>query len=167
MQRLRTYMKKAALSATALLLLPAATMLLGSCDNGCEQTRENYMHVAFTSTSGRTLNRLTMIMKSGGVETESSNYTSFTDIEVDVNPSDSVTTLCLESTYTDYGDRFTVADTIELHYTVTPKFLDLSCGCSVIYNITQVQCSRHLLSNTVINNAEVLPDGGVNITFEY
>ena len=140
---------------------------LTSCDNGCEQKRENYIHLSVTSTSGRNLQGMSILYQSGDTIRESKRITAFNDIEIDVNPRQQLTYLYIESSYTDYGDRYTTCDTVGIHYTVEPRFLDLECGCSVTYDLTEVTSTHNLFSNVRIVNREVLTDSGINIAIEY
>lgn len=151
------------MAATALV----TASLLGSCDNGCEQTRENYMHARVISTSGRQMRRMSFFMVSGQYMTQSGNVTKLDDFEVKINPKDSVTYLFCTCEYSDYGDSFMETDTIRIDYQTTPRFLDLSCGCTVTYHITDVASTHALFTRTTIDNADVEPGAGINLTIEY
>lgn len=155
------------LSARCLSLLALALPLCTACDNGCEQTRENYLKLTFTSTSGRTLRSMSFIMLSGDKVTETKSIQKFTDIDFDINPNESCTRICIQSNYSDYGDSYSVRDTIDVTYTTEARFLDLSCGCTVNYEIQDVVSTHHLLGQMTINNAQVFDGSGTNITFEY
>ena len=145
-------------------LLALAT--LASCDNGCEQTRESYAHLAFTSTSGRQLQSITMTCRSGE-RAYQSTLTSFTSVEVDLNPHDTLTTIILDCTYVDYGDTYTVTDSIRVHYATEPKFLDLACGCSVLYTITDLDTYGHFFPLIDLTDPDVTTESGINITCQY
>ena len=141
--------------------------VLSSCDDGCEQIRENYLIADFTSTSGRTLTSMSYIAKSGDKQTEVQKEKTFTGVEFDLNPNANATQLLFTFTYSDYGDQFTVTDSVNIEYTVDTKFLDMSCGCTVIYNITNVSWSDNLLNGMNLNAPQVLTESGTNITFTY
>lgn len=157
---------------SASLLILAATALatvasLCSCDNGCEQTRENYIHACATSVSGRQMRSISFIMLSDSTVVGNFSVSSFDRFDVKVNPKSTATTLIMSCDYTDYGDRFSTTDTLVLNYETTPNFIDLSCGCTVTYHISHVSTTHNLVSNLVINNSEVLPESGIHLTIEY
>lgn len=155
--------------ASAVVLLVAGTVLasVSSCDNGCEQKRESYMHAEFVSTSGRTLKQLSILCKSDSMQYEVSQINKFENIEIDLNPKDTVTSLLLTCTYSDYGDVYTVTDSVSISYETQTRFLDMACGCSITYDITQVTHTGELLSNIITREAHIHPDSGINLTFEY
>lgn len=147
---------------------PLAMALLQGCDNGCEQLREIYPHICFISTSGRQMRNIKLYYKSGDRIIEIRDaYTKFDDIEIDINPKETVTQLFAQCTYSDYGDVATLTDTITLTYKTEPLFLDLSCGCSVAYEFTDVDLTQHLLTGVKVNNSQVHTDSGINLTFMY
>ncbi len=141
--------------------------LLCSCDNGCEQVREAYMNTTFTSTSGRTMRSITLYCISDTLG-YSTSITSFTDVELKLNPKSTTSTLILDCSYSDYGDSYTSSDTVTINYTLDSKFLDMECGCTVLFHINEVTSTRNLISNYIINEANVVADGNVtNLIFEY
>lgn len=152
--------------ATGFVAVPAIA-LLSSCDNGCEQTRESYPHISFVSTSGRQLRSVTIHLLSGDTILISEPITKFEDIDIKINPKRNETDLIIGSEYHDYGDAFSSIDTVKLSYDVEPKFLDLSCGCSVEYTITNVTTTQNLIRRVVVNNDKVFTDSGINLTIEY
>lgn len=92
----------------------------------------------------------------------------FTDVELQLNPKGNHTTMILDCSYSDYGDLYTTSDTVEIAYTVEPKFLDMECGCTVLFHIDDVQFTRNLISNLIINDNNVVADGdATNLIFEY
>lgn len=159
--------KTLAASLTAAAAVAALPALLTGCDNGCEQTRENYLHIAFSPTSGRTLRSVTLYYLKDNTWYQSRQETAFTDIQVYLNPHDTQTTLKVECSFTDYGDSFSTTDDVQIQYTSTARFLDMNCGCTIDYDLTGVTTTHELLANAIINDAQVRPDGGINITFEY
>ena len=101
-----------------LLLLLTATVCgwLTSCDNGCEQMRESFMHVRFVSTTSRSMLGVSIdahgrregvaISDSTTLQYMTTKLTKYDNIELELNPNDSLVTFVLHSDYTDYGDRF-------------------------------------------------------------
>lgn len=153
-----------------LLLLSGGllTPLFHSCDNGCEQLREHFLHASFISTSGRTLRALSFTAHSEGKQYTQPSNASFADIEIDLNPTSDSIMLCLSLTYSDYGDSFTKPDTLTIRYKSNPKFLDLACDCTFLYEITEVQQYTHnVISHINIDDAHVNDSQAINITFEY
>lgn len=141
--------------------------LLSSCDNGCEQLREAYMLSTFTSTSGRTLRSLSLTCLSEG-KGYTATYSSFTDMELDLNPEATQSTLILDLGYSDYGDYYTASDTVTIDYTVQTRFLDMECGCTVVYHIDRVTATHNLLNNYILSNDRIMAEGNTtNIIFEY
>ena len=157
------------LSKALRLLLGACCIqaLLCACDNGCEQVREAYMTTTFTSTSGRSLRSINLICLSDTLGF-TATLSQFTDIELQLNPKGNHTTMILDCSYSDYGDFYTTSDTVEISYTVEPKFLDMECGCTVLFRIDDVSTTRHLISNVIINDNTVVADGeSTHLLFEY
>ncbi len=151
------------------LLLVACCIqaLLCACDNGCEQVREAYMTTTFTSTSGRSLRSISLICLSDTLG-YAATITQFADIDLQLNPKGKHTTMILDCSYSDYGDLYTSSDTVEIDYTVEPRFLDMECGCTVLFHIDDVRSTRHLFSNLIINDENVVADGkSTNLIFEY
>ena len=152
-----------------LLLLGVCCILalLCSCDNGCEQKREAYMTTTFTSTSGRDLRSINLLCLSDTLG-YAATITSFTDIDLQLNPKSTQTIMIMDCSYSDYGDLYTTSDTVFIDYTVEPKFLDLECGCTVLFHINDVHSTRNLISNIIINDENVIADGeATNLIFEY
>ena len=161
-----------------ILLIGMALAMLGvaSCDNGCEQMRESYMHISFTGTTSRTLRNLYIDAhgrKEGMAMSDSTTlqYTlpvnKFDNIELELNPNDSLVTLVLRCEYQDYGDKFQANDTVRIAYTVNGRFLDMECGCTVDYNITDVRCTHNLLEEVRISDPLVHTESGINLELIY
>ena len=152
------------------LILTALTALaatVASCDNGCEQTRENYIHVSFVSSSGRDLKKMEIIASTGEEGYMLEGINKFDDVELHLCPSDSLTYLLITATYTDFGDSFQESDTVLVRYTAQPYYLDLNCGCTVNYEITSVLSTHHLFKNVDIVDPIVLTESGINLNFDY
>lgn len=139
-----------------------------SCDNGCEQTRENFLHVSFVSSSGRSMKKMDIMAVHGETGYIFPGISQFDDVELDlINPNDSITYLLLQGTYTDFGDSFEVTDTVEVKYDVEPYYLDMACGCTVHYLLKSVTSTHHLFSTVRVVDPVVLTESGINIVFEY
>jgi len=160
---------------TVILVLAASIALCFSgCDNGCEQIRETYLLVSFNATKGYRLRSINGICSSGSHQYELKTITSFDDVEFELDPSDSIATLTLECTYEDYGDLFSAKETIVVTYKTQPTFLDLSCGCTMLYNITDAYIEEHqnpddikLFRHAIITNDEIRSESSTNINIEY
>lgn len=161
-----------------ILLIGMALAVLGiaSCDNGCEQMRESFMHISFTSASSRSLRTLNIDAhgrKEGMVMSDSTTlqYTlpvsKFDNIELELNPNDSLVTLVLRCEYQYYGDVSQCNDTVRIAYTVNGRFLDMDCGCTVDYNITDVRFSKNLLEEVRISDPLVHTESGINLDLIY
>lgn len=161
-----------------ILLIGMALSVLGvaSCDNGCEQMRESFMHISFTATTSRSLRSVNIDAhgrKEGMAMSDSTTlqYTlpvsKFDNIELELNPNDSIVTLVLRSEYQDYGDKFQANDTVRIAYTVNGRFLDMECGCTVDYNITDVRFTKNLLEEVKISDPLVFTESGVNLELIY
>lgn len=161
-----------------ILLIGMALSVLGvaSCDNGCEQMRESFMHISFTATTSRSLRSVNIDAhgrKEGMAMSDSTTlqYTlpvsKFDNIELELNPNDSIVTLVLRSEYQDYGDKFQANDTIRIAYTVNGRFLDMECGCTVDYNITDVRFTKNLLEEVKISDPLVFTESGINLELIY
>lgn len=161
-----------------ILLIGMALSVLGvaSCDNGCEQMRESFMHISFTATTSRSLRSVNIDAhgrKEGMAMSDSTTlqYTlpvsKFDNIELELNPNDSIVTLVLRSEYQDYGDKFQANDTVRIAYTVNGRFLDMECGCTVDYNITDVRFTKNLLEEVKISDPLVFTESGINLELIY
>lgn len=161
-----------------ILLIGMALAVLGvaSCDNGCEQMRESFMHISFTSSTSRSLRSLNIDAhgrKEGLAMSDSTTlqYTlpvsKFDNIELELNPNDSIVTLVFRSEYQDYGDKFQANDTVRIAYTVNGRFLDMECGCTVDYNITDVRFTKNLLEEVKISDPLVFTESGINLELIY
>ncbi len=163
----KLYNIKGARLASLLLGALGIQVLFCTCDNGCEQVREAYMTTTFTSTSGRTMRSITLYCLSDTLGYQMT-LSSFSDIELELNPKATTTTMILDCSYSDYGDYYTTSDTVTIDYSVEPKFLDMECGCTVVFRINEVNTTRNLIDNFIINEANVIADGSsTNLIFEY
>ena len=46
--------------------------------------------------------------------------------------------------------------------------LDMECGCTVLFHINNVTSTRHLFSNLIVNEENIVADGdATNLIFEY
>lgn len=162
-----------------LILASAVLTLLGmlSCDNGCEQIRESFMRITFTSTSSRSLTGITIDAhgrREGVADSDSNtiqyttgNLTKYESIELELNPQDSIVTFILRSQYSDYGDRFGVNDTVRIAYTANGRFLDMECGCTVDYEIKNVTHTKNLIQDVQILAPQIHTESGINLEFIY
>ena len=140
---------------------------VSSCDNGCEQIRENFLHASFVSSSGRTMSKMEIILSNGEDGYLLTGISKFDDVELDLNPNDSITYMLINGTYTEYGDSFSVTDTICIEYTTEPFYLDMNCGCTVTFELNSVTSTHHLFTSTEVVDPIVLTDSGINLKFEY
>ncbi len=161
-----------------ILLIGMALAVLGvaSCDNGCEQMRESFMHISLTGTTSRSIRSLNIDAhgrKKGMAMSDSTTlqYTlpvsKFDNIELELNPNDSLVTFVLRSEYQDYGDKFQANDTVRIVYSVNGRFLDMDCGCTVDYEIKEVSCTRNLLEEARITDPKIFTESGINLEFTY
>lgn len=151
----------------ALIGMAALAWGVASCDNGCEQTRENYMHVSFVSNSGRTMRSMEVIVSTGETGYQLTGINKFDDVELDLSPNDSVCYLLVTGTYVDFGDSFQETDTVRLEYTRQPYFLDMNCGCTVNYELQSVESTHHLFTEVEVVDPVILTESGINMTFVY
>lgn len=146
---------------------------VASCDNGCEQKRENFLHTSFVSSSGRTLRNMEIRLASTPDDpTPDDGYiltkiTKFEDVELDLNPNDSVTYFIVSSTYTDFGDSFQLLDTVRIEYSTQSYFLDMNCGCTINYELLSVETTHNLFSEVEVLDPIVLTDTEMNLLFKY
>jgi len=159
----------ACLSGLALISL---SLSLSGCDNGCEQVRESFLRVSFVSTSGRTMKSINIICISGDRGYQAST-TTFSDLELELNPEANQAVFTFECTYSDYGDNFTQKQNVIINYTSEPQFLDLSCGCTVMFDIqdaaieTPSNIDKPLFHNVIVNDSQIRNESGTNLTIEY
>lgn len=154
----------------------SAMLAIASCDNGCEQMRESFMRISFVGTTSRTLRTLEINAhgRREGVALSDSTtlqYTfkasKFDNIELELNPNDSLVTFVLISEFQDYGDKFAGNDTVRVCYQANGRFLDMECGCTVDYEIKQVTCTHNLLSDVTITDPRVHTESGINLELHY
>lgn len=156
----------------------ALTMLgIASCDNGCEQMRESFMHIKFTGTTSRSLRSLSIDAhgrREGMAMSDSTtlryvidNITTFDNIELELNPQDSLVTLVLRFQYQDYGDKFETNDTLRIAYTANGRFLDMECGCTVDYEIKNVSFTHNLLEEITVTEPMIHTESGNNMELTY
>lgn len=162
-----------------ILLIMAAAVCgwLTSCDNGCEQMRESYMHITLIGTTSRALSGIEIeahgrrdgweISDSTTIQYIVPKLTKYEDIELELNPNDSLVTFVLHSDYTDYGDRFSADDTIRVLYTANGRFLDMECGCTVDYTIESITHTHNLLVDARITDKDIHTESGINLEFTY
>lgn len=151
---------------TALIGVASLACSLASCDNGCEQKRESLLHAEFISSSGRALRSMKVIAISGETGYQMS-ATKFDDVELDLNPHDSLTYFLITGTYTDFGDSFTVTDTVEVEYQVQPHYLDMACGCTIHYNLLAARTTHNLINSIRVADPYIHPESSINMVFEY
>lgn len=166
------------LSKIFLVLTGMVLALLGvmSCDNGCEQMRESFMHISFISTTSRTLRTLEIDAhgrREGIVMSDSTTlqYTfkvnKFDNIELELNPNDSLVTFVLRCDYQDYGDKFLANDTVRIAYAANGRFLDMECGCTVDYEIQNITTTHNLLEDVRITDPQIHTESGINLELVY
>ncbi len=161
-----------ALSSLALLLLGIA-----SCDNGCEQMRESFMHIKFTGTTSRTLRNVDIeahgrhegiaLSDSTTMQYAIVKINKFENIELELNPNDSLVTFVLHSDYQEYGDKFMANDTVRITYTANGRFLDMECGCTVDYEIRTVTHTHNLLEEVKVTDPQIHTESGINLELVY
>lgn len=138
-----------------------------ACDNGCEQKRESFLHLSFTSTSGRSMRSMTVRCISGERGYELSDISKFDELELDLDPQSTQCVITFDCTYNDYGDAFTETETLIVDYTADTRFLDLACGCTVMYDISNAQNTGNLFRRVQITDSQVRTDSENNISIEY
>lgn len=145
----------------------ALSLALASCDNGCEQVRENYLHTMFTSASGRTMRGMEVIVSNGETGYQLDDITQFDDVKLDLNPNDSLCYMLITGRYTDFGDSFQLTDTVEVRYTTQPYYLDMNCGCTIHYELQSVTTTHHLFSAVNVLDPVVVTESVSNLEFIY
>ena len=165
-------------SKILILLAAFALTLLGtmSCENGCEQMRESFMHITFTGSTSRSL-RGVSIDAYGRKPKEATNelklqystakVTKYENIELELNPNDSIVAFLLHFDYQDYGDNFQADDTVMIAYSVNGRFLDMECGCTVDYEIKEVTSTKNLLEDIRITDPVIHTESGINLELIY
>lgn len=166
------------LSKIFLVLTGMVLALLGviSCDNGCEQMRESFMHISFISTTSRTLRTLEidahgrregMVMSDSTTLQYTFKVNKFDNIELELNPNDSLVTFVLRCDYQDYGDKFQANDTVRIAYAANGRFLDMECGCTVDYEIQNITTTHNLLEDVRITDPQIHTKSGINLELVY
>lgn len=162
------------------LLLPLTAAVCGwltSCDNGCEQMRESFMHVRFVSTTSRSMSGLSIdahgrregvtLSDSTTLQYMTTKLTKYDNIELELNPNDSLVTFVLHCDYSDYGDRFSANDTVRIAYKTEGRFLDMECGCTVDYTIEHVTTTHNLIQDVKLIGKDIHTESEINLEFIY
>ena len=162
----------------AVIAVMVLTMMgIASCDNGCEQMRESFMHINIISTTSRAMRSLNIdahgrrdgwpMSDSTTLQYSTISLTKFDNIDLELNPNDSLVTFVFRCVYSDYGDKFTANDTVRIVYAANGRFLDMECGCTVDYTIQQVTTTHSLLEEVKITDPEIHTESGINLEFTY
>ena len=152
----------------AIVVLANALMLLPSCgNNGCEETRESYFSATLTATGRISLTKLYAWALTANGDSLMTSASSPTSLELMLRPDTTETRIRLQCTIDDSGDEYQYDDTLTIGYQPNPYFLDMECGCSMFYDITEVSVTDHLFKGITINNSEITNEETVNITLTY
>lgn len=161
-----------------ILLAVVASLLLGavSCENGCEQMRESFMHITFTGSTSRSLKGVSIdaygrkpqeATDKMQLQYSTTKFTKYSDIELELNPNDSIVAFLLHFDYQDYGDNFQANDTVLILYQPNGRFLDMECGCTVDYEIKEIVTTHNLLENIQITDPVIHTESGINLELIY
>lgn len=161
-----------------ILLAVVASILLGavSCENGCEQMRESFMHITFTGSTSRSLKGVSIDAYGRKpqepademqLQYSTTKFTKYSDIELELNPNDSIVAFLLHFDYQDYGDNFQANDTVLILYQPNGRFLDMECGCTVDYEIKEIVTTHNLLEDIQITDPVIHTESGINLELIY
>ena len=161
-----------------ILLAVVASILLGavSCENGCEQMRESFMHITFTGSTSRSLKGVSIdaygrktneATDELALQYSTAKVTKYENIELELNPNDSIVAFLLHFDYQDYGDNFQANDTVLIFYHANGRFLDMECGCTVDYEIKEVTSTKNLLEDIQITDPIIHTESGINLELIY
>ena len=161
-----------------ILLAVVASLLLGavSCENGCEQMRESFMHITFTGSTSRSLKGVSIDAYGRKpqepademqLQYSTTKFTKYSDIELELNPNDSIVAFLLHFDYQDYGDNFQANDTVLILYQPNGRFLDMECGCTVDYEIKEIVTTHNLLEDIQITDPVIHTESGINLELIY
>lgn len=168
-------MKSKKLSIIAAVLI--ATSGLTNCgNNGCEEVREAYCLASLQSRSGTNITEM-RAWGLGQVSKESNDSVIITDmmtsaaspseIELKLNPNDSVTRVLMAMRTSYYGTNAEATDTLTIRYQVDPHFIDMECGCTLYFTLTSVETTHNLFRSAAIKNDVVTNETTTNLQIEY
>lgn len=150
-------------------------VLLTSCSNGCEETRESYCLADLTSSSGAKINLLYAYgIGQGGVQDSTSvedevmlTASSPSSLEFILNPDTTFTDIRLQMNITLDGDAFQYTDTLHFEYIPHPYFLDMECGCSMYFSLNNVTSTNNFIRSVTLKRKEITNEENTNIIIEY
>lgn len=168
-------MKSRILPIIATTMIAAAG--LTSCgNNGCEEVRESYCLATFESRTGSKLTSLDA-WGLGQISDKSNDSITYTDLmlaltspsemEIKLNPNDTITRLYMEIKSSYYGTVTKYTDTLTIRYQVDPYFIDMECGCTVYFTISSAEVSGNFFQLVNIRNKTVTNETSTNLQLEY
>ena len=159
------------------LLAVSIIPFISSCGNGCEEIRESFCYAELLSTSGAKINLLYAYgigqgkgeKDSTGVSGDQVMLTSNnpTTLEFILNPNATTTDIRLQMNITLDGDQFQYDDTIHFEYDSHSHLIDMDCGCTMYFNLKEVNFTKHFLREVKILKNEITNEETLNIHIEY
>lgn len=152
-------------------------LLVSSCSNGCEETRETFCLTSLTSETGLSISSLYAWGIGQQHVRDESSPTGYTDslmlseaspkeLSFILRPDTTVTRIRLQMTVS--GDSsYQVEDTLTIRYEPRSVFLNMDCGCSVFFTLSEVSVTEHFIQEATIKNAEITNTENVNIALVY
>lgn len=134
------------------------------------------MHITFTGSTSRSLKGVSIDaygrkpqepVDEMQLQYSTSKFTKYSDIELELNPNDSIVAFLLHFDYQDYGDNFQANDTVLILYQPNGRFLDMECGCTVDYEIKEIVTTHNLLEDIQITDPVIHTESGINLEFIY
>ena len=142
--------------------------MLAACgNNGCETTRESYLYTQFKATGRVSLSSVYAWALTAEGDSLMTYATSPTEMELMLQPDTTGTRIRLHCTVNDNGDPYEYDDTLSLSYESYPYFLNMECGCSVYFDISEATVTQHLFKSLTLKNNEITNDEKVNIVLAY
>ncbi len=171
--------------------------MLGSCgNNGCEETRETYLYTQLTATGRISLTSLyawgigqqsqvsyvydtvrvqrddasvydSIVQREVRVDSLMLSASSPSSLEFILRPDTNFTQIRLQCTISDNGDAYQYDDTLSVWYEAYPYFIDMECGCSVFFDIRQVEVTNHLFRDVILKQSTISNEESVNVILRY
>lgn len=151
-----------------LFFLVLTIVLLCSCNNGCEQTRETVLIADLKPTGRLSITRINVwAVDCGGGDSLIMNIKDPSNLHFILRPDSTVSQFYLNCQVNDNGDLFSYQDTLRFQYETNPYFLDMECGCSMFFHILEADVTNNLFRSITIKNNEITNEENINIILTY
>jgi hypothetical protein len=144
---------------------------LGSCSNGCEETRESYCTAQLKATTQTTLQSVSVWALSDrftdGDSLMISGESSPTELSLILDPDTTVTRLRLQFNGRADNEALQLDDTLTLRYEPYAHFIDMECGCTVYFDLQEATSTYNFIQDIFLKQTTITNEAAVNVLIEY